>query len=106
MRQRARRAKLVDVAVDTLSCAATSRTLRKPCSTGAANGLQNLARKILNAIHRVENRQYVPITYEGITPQPLSAPFVLLDVLSDERYVPIRKCPVPWCRPLKRISTS
>src|SRR2546423_13946517 len=28
VRQRARRAKLVDVAVDTLSCAATSRTVR------------------------------------------------------------------------------
>ena len=78
------------------------KTLQHRCSKRIAEPCS----KILIAIHRVENRQYVPITYEGITPQPLSAPFVLLDVLSDERYVPIRKCPVPWCRPLKRISTS
>jgi hypothetical protein len=36
----------------------------------------------------------------------LSCAFVLVDVLSDELQVPIRKCPVPWCRRLKRISTS
>src|SRR2546426_1288310 len=33
------------VAVETESRAATSRTVRKPCSTGAANGLQNRAPK-------------------------------------------------------------
>jgi hypothetical protein len=31
---------------------------------------------------------------------------VLIDILSDELYVPIRKRPAPWCRRLKRISTS
>ena len=48
----------------------------------------------------------VATTCEGVTPQPEPRLFVPVDVLSDELYVPIRKCPVPWRRRLKRISTS
>ena len=40
VRQLAPRAELVTVAVDTPSCVATSRTVSKACSTGAANGLR------------------------------------------------------------------
>jgi len=47
------------------------------------------------------------IICEGVTPQALAAPFFLLiDIFSDGLQVPIRKRPVPWCRRLKRISTS
>src|SRR5437660_175335 len=51
---------LYTVAVETPSCLATSRIVTKPCSTGAANGLQNGAPKILNANRTIENRQHLP----------------------------------------------